>query len=178
MGPPRPVPAPLAPFARRLLGVNVVALWRLATVSDDGSAPLPDALVVQANTGFVTLSHGRSGLTCRGAERRDEIRLGTEPDLLVGRSDRAEEWLDLVPPADRSDVPALPLFVGSLTGWFGVGPRVEAFALVLAGDDRELAITTADGGELRCATRREARERAGLLADELRLELVGQEARL
>ncbi|SDJ38746.1 hypothetical protein SAMN05192558_10928 [Actinokineospora alba] len=82
--------------ARALLGVTVTGLWQLATVSADGTIPLPGTLVLESPAGFVTFSCAQEGLSCRGLVPREEIRWNTEPDLAMdSRGD--EEWLSLVP---------------------------------------------------------------------------------
>lgn len=162
----------LAPFARRLLGVTVLELWRVTAVSADGRIPLLGTLVLETGTGFVTLQYTQDGLSCQGPLRRDEIRWNTEPDLAMGRSGGAEEWLDLVPLEDQSNVPRLPLAVAAVTGWFGVGSYLDAFALILAGGGRELVVMTTDEFDLRCAGRQEARRRAELVAANMSLDLV------
>jgi hypothetical protein len=168
--------AELAPFARRLLGVTVTGLWRLSTVSTDGAIPLPGELVLETGTGFVSLSHTQQGLSCRGPVPRPDIGWATEPDLTMGRSEGAGEWLDLA----RLDqpAPALPLAVAAVTGWFGLGTYLDAFALILSGADRELVLMTTDAFDLRPATRAEARRRADAVATNLNLRLVEQELRL
>jgi hypothetical protein len=171
-------PALLAPFARRLLGVTVTGLWRLITVSTDGTIPLLGELVLETDTGFVTLSYTQEGLSCQGPVGRSEIRWATEPDLTMGRSADAEEWLDLAPLDDQPNLPALPLRVEKVTGWFGVGSYIDAFALILAGAGRTLVIMTTDEFDLRPATSQEARTRAELVAANMNLRLVDQEQRL
>lgn len=171
-------PAPLAPFARRLLGVTVTELWRLITVSADGTIPLLGTLVLVTNTGFVTLSYTQEGLSCRGPVRRGEILWDTEPDLAMGKSENADEWLDLAPLADQPNIPELPLFVEAVTGWFGVGSYLDAFALILAGDGRALVIMTTDEFDLQCTTRQEARQRAEQVVANMNLRLIDQELRL
>jgi hypothetical protein len=170
-------PDPLVPFARRLLGVTVTGLWRLSAVSPDGSIPLLGTLVLETDTGFVTLSHTQQGLSCRGPVPRHELRWDTEPDLSMGRSEHVEEWLDLAP-FDDQPVPELPLRVAALTGWFGLGTYLDAFALILTGDGRELVVMATDELDLRRVTRQEARRRAESVAANLNLRLIDQELRL
>ena len=157
---------PLAPFGRRLLGATVTGLWRVVTVSDDGVIPLLGELALETDTGFVQLSYTQDGLAYAGPVRRTEIRWSTESDLAMDRSRQAEEWLDLVPLTERS---SLPLTVETLTGWFGTGTYLDAFAIILTGGDRELVIMTTDEFDLLPATRRQARERAELVAANLNL---------
>lgn len=165
----------LTPYADALLGVTVNALWRLAAVSTDGTIPLPGTLVPDTDRGFVTLSYAQEGLSCRGPVRRGEIRWDTEPALAMGAGS-AEEWLDLVPLEDSA--PGLPLFVQSVTGWFGVGSYVDTFALVLSGRGRSLVVMTTDDFDLRVASYQEARHRAELVARNMNLRLVERERRL
>jgi hypothetical protein len=167
--------APLAAFARPLLGATVTGLWRLVTVSADGSIPLLGTLVPETDNGFVVLSYSQDGLSCRGPMPRAEIRWDTEPDLPMGQSGDVEEWLDLAP---YEGPVALPLFVAELTGWFGVGAYVDAFALVVGGRGRELVVMTTDEFDLRIATREEARRRAEVVAANMNLRPVDQEVRL
>jgi hypothetical protein len=168
----------LAPFAGRLLGVTVLELWQLTTVSSDGSIPLPGTLVLETGIGFITLQYSQDGLSCQGPSNRAEIRWDMEPDLAMGRSGDAEEWLDLTPWEDPSNVPELPLVVESVTGWFGVGSYLETFALILAGADRELVVMTTDEFDLRCAPRQEARQRAELIAANTSMDLVEESRRV
>jgi hypothetical protein len=147
-------------------------------VSTDGTIPLLGELVLETGTGFVTLSYTQGGLSCRGPVQRSEIRWATEPDLAVGRSADAEEWLDLAPLDDQPNLPALPLRVAKVSGSFGVGPYVDAFVLILAGAGRPLVIMTTDEFDLRPATSEEARARAELVAANMNLRLVDQEQRL
>jgi hypothetical protein len=165
----------LTPYANALLGVTVNALWRLAAVSADGAIPLPGTLVADTDRGFVTLSYAQEGLSCRGPARRDEIRWDTEPDLAMGAG-TAEEWLDLVPLEAGGS--GLPLFVQSVTGWFGIGSYVDTFAVILSGRGRSLVVMTTDDFDLRIASYEEARRRAELVAGNMRLRLVEQEQRL
>jgi hypothetical protein len=160
---------PLVPLASALLGVTVCGLWRVITVSTDGTIPLPGVLALQTNAGFVTLSYTQQGLSCDGPTRRTEIRWATEPHLAMGAAD-AEEWLDLAPLHDQ------PVFVQTLTGWFGAGSYVDTFALILSGNGRELVIMTTDELELRIADREQARRRAEAVAANTTMRLV--EARL
>jgi hypothetical protein len=164
------------PFARRLLGATVHRLWRLVTVSTDGTIPLLGTLALETDTGFVTLSYTQGGLSCHGPLARHEIRWETEPDLAMGKAGDAEEWLDLAPFEDHPNVP--PLFVESVTGWFGVGPYVDTFALILTGRGTDLVIMTTDEFDLRRASREEARQRAELVAANMNLHMVDQERRL
>jgi hypothetical protein len=170
--------AELSPFARSLLGATVTEVWQLAAVSDEGTIPLPGELVLESDRGFVTLSYTQGGLSCRDSVRREEVRWPTEPDLVMGYDGTAEEWLGLVPVADRDHMPELPLFVEAVTGWFGIGSYIDAFALILGGGDRSLVLMTTDDFDLRCATREEARERAVLVAANMNLRLVEQDQRL
>lgn len=174
---PQPTPD-LRPFARSLLGTTVTGLWQLAAVSADGMIPLPGALVLATTAGFVTLSYTQEGLSCRDSVRRDEIRWDTESGLTMGNPENGEEWLALTPFEDRIDLPGLPLFVEAVTGWFGVGSYVDAFALILTGHGRSLVIMTTDDFDLRCATHQEARQRAALVAANMKLRLIEQEQRL
>jgi hypothetical protein len=168
----------LSPFAGSLLGATVTEVWQLAAVSDDGTIALPGELVLASSTGFVSLSYVQGGLSRRESTRREEIRWDTEPDLAMGGDGTAEEWLDLVPLEDRDNVPDLPLFVEAVTGWFGVGSYLDAFALILTGGGRSLVLMTTDDFDLRCATREEAWDRAVLVAANMNLRLVEQEQRL
>lgn len=167
----------LTPYVRALLGVTVTRLWQLATVSADGTIPLPGILVLESPAGFVTLSYAQEGLSCRGLVRREDIRWDAEPDLAMdNRGD--EEWLSLVPLEDGANVPELPLFIESVTGWFGSGAYRDVFALILTGRGRSLVIMTTDDFDLRCATREEARARADKVAANMNLVLTEQEQRL
>jgi hypothetical protein len=167
----------LTPYVRALLGITVTGLWQLATVSADGTIPLPGTLVLESPAGFVTLSYAQEGLFCRGLVRREDIRWNTEPDLAMdSRGD--EEWLSLVPLEDRAAVPELPLFIEVVTGWFGTGDYLDVFALILTGRGRSLVVMTTDDFDLRCATREEARTRADKVAANMNLVLTEQEQRL
>lgn len=168
----------LVPYARRLLGVSVTRLWRLVTVSPEAIIPLLGTLVLETEAGFVTLSYTQQGLSCHGPMPRSDIRWNTEPDLPMGRTPDAEEWLDLGPLEDQPAAPRLPLFVHTVTGWFGVGPYTDTFALILAGQGGELVIMTTDAFDLQSATRQEARHRAELVAANMDLRLVDQELHL
>jgi hypothetical protein len=168
----------LAPFARRLLGVTVTRLWRLVTVSDDATIALLDTLVLDTEAGFVSLFYTQQGLSCQGPMPRNEIRWDTEPDLPMGRAPDAEEWLDLELLEDQPIASRLPLFVHALTGWFGVGPYTDTFALILTGQGGELVIKTTDSFDLECTTRQDARQRAELVAANMDLRIVDQELRL
>ena len=175
----QPEPTPdLGPFARSLLGATVTELWQLAAVSADASIVLPGILVLATNTGFVTLSYTQEGLSCRCSVRREEIRWDTEPDLPMGDPGNVEEWLALAPLEDRVNTPGLPLFVDAVTGWFGVGSYLDAFALILTGRGRSLVIMTTDDFDLRCVTRQEARQRAELVAANMDQRLIEREQRL
>lgn len=87
---------------RALLGITVTRLWQLATVSADGTVPLPGILALEAPAGFVTLSYAQEGLSCRGLVRREDIRWDAEPDLAMDNPGD-EEWLTLVPLDARAD---------------------------------------------------------------------------
>jgi hypothetical protein len=80
--------------------------------------------------------------------------------------DSAEEWLNLEPLDER------PMLVETLTGWFGVGPYLDAFTLILTGGGRDLVIATTDEFALRIATRDAARRRAETVAANMNLRLV------
>jgi hypothetical protein len=168
----------LSPFARSLLGATVTGIWRLAAVSDDGVLPLPGELVLATTTGFVSLSYTQGGLLPQVSQQRAEIRWVTEPDLAMGNEGTAEEWLELVPLDDLEHVPELPLLVEVVTGWFGVGPYLDTFALILGGRDQSLVLMTTDDYDLRIVTRLEARERAVVVAANMGQRLVEQEQRL
>jgi hypothetical protein len=169
--------SPLAPIARCLLGITVTRLWHLSAVSDDGVIPLPGQLVLGTDIGFVTLSYTQEGLSCRRRGRRSDVRWDTEPDLAMGRSENAEEWLELTPLEEHTHVPELPLLVEAVTGWFGTGRYLDTLALILAGGGRELVIMTTDDFDLRCTTRQVARERAELVAANMNLRLIEEESR-
>lgn len=76
------------------------------------------------------------------------------------------------------NVPELPLFVDAVTGWFGVGAYLDAFAVILGSGGRSLVIMTTDDFDLRFATRQQARDRAELVAANMSLRLVEQQQRL
>lgn len=168
----------LTPLTRALLGVTTNGLWCLAAVTEDGSITLPGTLVLDTDRGFVTLCYAQEGLTSRGPSRKDEIRWETEPDLTMGRTGDAEEWLDLVPLEDGSTVPSLPLRIHSVTGWFGIGSYTDVLAVILSGGGCSLVVMTTYDFGLRCVTEQEARDRAELLAKNMNLRLVEQEQRL
>ena len=108
----------------------------------------------------------------RGPVPRDELRWDTEPELPMGNPGNAEEWLELTAPDDR--IPEPPLFVEVLTGWFGVGPYLDTFALTLGGRGRSLLIMTTADHDLRCGPHHEARHRAEVVAANMNQRLVEQ----
>ena len=150
--------------------MTVSGQWRVVTASADGTIPLSGLLTLETDAGFVTLSYTQQGLSCRGPTRRSEIGWDTEPHLAMGRAGDVEEWLDLEPIDDR------PVLVETLTGWFGAGSYLDAFALILTGGGRDLVIATTDELDLRITTRDEARQRAETVAANMNLRLI--EARL
>ncbi|WP_086820166.1 hypothetical protein [Allokutzneria sp. NRRL B-24872] len=149
-----------------LLGVTVLRLWRLSTVSAEGSITLLCTLVLETDAGFVTLFSGQEGVSCRGPEPRQEIRWETEPELAMGASAGAEEWLDLAPVGE-----ALSTTVTSVRTLTGVGSYTLTFALFLG----ELAIAVTDEFDLECLPRKEVRRRAETLTAALGLRLVESE---
>lgn len=161
----------LEPYAC-LLGTTVTGLWQLAAVSDDGTIPLPGELVPEIEGGFVSLSCTQGGLSCRGPSPRHDVRWDTEPWLAMGRSEDAEEWLELVPAENQ---PALPLSVTAMTGWFAVGSYTFPLALILSGDGAPVVLMTTPRFALVCTDRATARAHAEQVTEVMGFRLVERE---
>ncbi|MFC3436371.1 hypothetical protein [Nocardia seriolae] len=164
----------LTRISDRLLATSVIGLGRLAAVSHNGSIPVTGTLVLETNRGFITLSYTQQGLSVRGPEQRSEIRWTTEPDLTMDHQAAAEEWLELIAIEDRPHTTTLPLAVDTVTGWFGLGPWVDTFAILLTGGDRTLVLTTTDEFDLTTSTPEHARQRAKLAAANMNLRFTEQ----
>lgn len=154
----------LAPFADALLGRTLVRLWRLAATSGDGAIPLLGTLVLESADGFVVLSYTQTGLSCRGPLDRTALRWDVEPELTMGRTGVAEEWLELAALEDQPARPRLPITVTGLTGWFGTGLYTDTFAVALRAPADELVIATTDQFDLMITTRADALARAETLS--------------